>query len=90
VSEAGGKEALVEKLWKKLISMTRREVNFHFQVSPMVCKEMIAINVRKSHRAGHAPADPTVILATIEAIHEWLTQIPEMSCNLNSVLTLDS
>jgi hypothetical protein len=25
---------------------------------------------------AHAPADPGVILATIEAIHDWLFQIP--------------
>jgi dipeptidyl aminopeptidase/acylaminoacyl peptidase len=30
-------------------------------------------------KEGHAPADPTIILATIEAIHNWLIRIPEFA-----------
>lgn len=30
-------------------------------------------------KEGHAPADPNVILATIEAIHDWLIGIPEFA-----------
>jgi len=30
-------------------------------------------------KEGHGPGDPAVILATIEAIHDWLFQIPEFA-----------